>query len=230
MMTKSPLSLRERIAQEKKRPSSAELSFEISQDLPRREPVELPPNPRPKSPSMPGRQIQYQKPVVNFVESTAPQFHRGPFSRRSYRRAAWSMVAAFVDAMVLIAISCFLLLSLRWVTPFKLTEFWSLAQQNYIFSISFAAVWIYFYMVMQRIFLGYSIGEWACGLRLGHLHQRFGSYYSLWVLWRMAAIFATGFVILPILSIFSGIDCAGWLSRLPIVESHEWNQSSSKAP
>ena len=73
------------------------------------------------------------------------------------------------------------------------------------------------YLVLARVFLGSSLGEWACGLRLGEPRQRFSPRYVFLVLLRFTVVVATGVVILPILSLLSGVDWAGRLSGVPLI-------------
>lgn len=160
----------------------------------------------------------YNQQKTFIEEGTSTQFHRGSFSRRSYARMFWSATAALIDGLVLLSLSCFLILSFKAITHVSLLDFKSLiAQQKGVF-FAFSVAWIYFFMVIQRAFLGFSIGEWACGLRLGFITQRLKGNYVLLVIGRMTLVVLTGFVLLPILSALTGYDIAGLLSRLPLVE------------
>jgi hypothetical protein len=65
------------------------------------------------------------------------------------------------------------------------------------------------YMVILRCFLGYTIGEWACDLRLGRPHQFVQPTYPIRVLLRFLLNLATGMITLPLLSLIVGQDLAG---------------------
>jgi hypothetical protein len=73
------------------------------------------------------------------------------------------------------------------------------------------------YMIMLRVFLGFTVGEWACGLRLGNLKQRLNRFYSLRVVARMIVLLCTGLFTLPALSLLFGRDIPGWIVRLPLI-------------
>lgn len=64
------------------------------------------------------------------------------------------------------------------------------------------------YYIAQRMFLGFTVGEWAYEQRLGLPEEQKGSY-SLRVLARQVLIFATGVFVLPLLSWALGRDLAG---------------------
>lgn len=180
--------------------------------------------PENESPSSPWEnRISKLNPVksLSFDESSSNQFHRGSRSNKSHKRIAWSWIAAVVDSLIMVSLACFGLICFRFTTGISLNEFLFLVEMN-----SSEFLWvgmgiIFFYMVIQRIFLGFSIGEWACDLRLGEITQRLSRTYGLKVMFRQTLIMATGFLILPILSLISGYDWAGRISRLPIINKQE---------
>lgn len=160
----------------------------------------------------------FKKSVPDLTDETG--FHRGSRSNGGggYQLVAWSFIAATIDALILFSMSCFFLFALSVLVK---SQVFSVLQ---IFSGSLmqvglgaAAFLIVTYMIMLRVFLGYTIGEWACGLRLGSLQQRLNRFYSLKVLARMFLIFSTGLVVFPALSMLTGRDLPGLLVRLPLV-------------
>jgi hypothetical protein len=148
------------------------------------------------------------------------EFHRGSRSGGvGYRLVAWSFVAALIDALLLFAISCLFLLSFSFLVK---SQFGSVLQvfggSVYQIGLAGGIALIGTYMIMLRVFLGFTIGEWACALRLGDLRQRLNRFYSLKVIARMLVIFGTGLVVIPAFSILLGRDLAGFIVRLPLVE------------
>jgi hypothetical protein len=74
-----------------------------------------------------------------------------------------------------------------------------------------------FYLIFLRSFLSFTLGEWACGLRLGSPKQRLMSSYIFKVTARTLLIYATGVIIIPALSLITGQDIPGRLLKLPLV-------------
>ncbi len=147
-------------------------------------------------------------------------FHRGSRSGGvGYQLVAWSFVAALIDALLLFATSCLFLLCFSFLVR---SQFSSVLQvfggSIYQIGLAGGVMLVGIYMIMLRVFLGFTIGEWACALRLGDLRQRLNRYYSLKVIARMVLIFATGLVLIPAFSLLLGRDLAGFIVRLPLVQ------------
>jgi len=73
------------------------------------------------------------------------------------------------------------------------------------------------YQMILRMFLGFTIGEWACGLRLGSTSERLSGNYAFRVFLRSMVNMVSGFVLLPFLSLLFGQDLAGRISGLYLV-------------
>ncbi|WP_413944793.1 hypothetical protein [Bdellovibrio sp. HCB-162] len=149
-------------------------------------------------------------------ESTG--FHSGPSARRKgYKLALWSWLASFIDALILVSASCVFLLAFSMIVK---TSFGALlggfkhSQHQLIFfaEVFFVCGWLY--MIAIRSFMGSTIGEWACDLRLGQPHERLQSGYILKVALRSTLILLTGVITLPILSLALGRDLPGIFSGL----------------
>jgi hypothetical protein len=138
-------------------------------------------------------------------------FHSGPTGRRKgYKLAMWSLTASLIDLFLLLGMSCVFLLVFLKIIRMPITE--SLMQD---FSVVFiAGLWMY--MVTTRFFIGSSLGEAACDLRLGRPQDRMSSRYFLKVIARATLIIATGIFILPLLSLIFGRDLAGSLSGVKL--------------
>lgn len=183
---------------------------------------------QPESPAIePGSSVKVPeirwKTNLGFDE-TVREFSRGSrFGGRSYQMIAWSVVAATIDFLVVISLSLLFLASFALISKAGLL----VILQSFEFSVGtkgllhflgyFALGFFLLYLIMMRIFLGYTIGEWACDLRLGSLQQRLNSNYSLRVLARTGLLLMTGVLTLPILSIITGRDICGGLVGLRLV-------------
>lgn len=153
--------------------------------------------------------------LPDFEEST--HFHQG--SRGSRREiVAWSFVAALIDGLLLFASSCFFLFALSLLMRVQMISLKPLFGDSFFhIGLVVGGLLVCSYMILLRVFLGFTIGEWACGLRLGSLKQRLNKYYGLKVIARMAVVCLTGGFVLPLLSVLIGRDVPGVIVKLPLV-------------
>lgn len=96
--------------------------------------------------------------------------HRGPAGRVLM---AWSFAATMIDILVVFSLVClFLFVSLL---AFRLMSSpVALTRDSLTHLVIPLFVFLYSsYLILVRVFLGSSLGEWACGLRLGEARQRF---------------------------------------------------------
>ncbi|AFY01707.1 hypothetical protein Bdt_2020 [Bdellovibrio bacteriovorus str. Tiberius] len=153
---------------------------------------------------------------LSFEQGTG--FHGGPSARRKgYKLALWSWLASFIDALILVAVSCVFMLMFSMIvkTPVGALMQHLFHSQNQL--TFFAEVFVMFawvYMITVRSVMGSTIGEWACDLRLGQPHERLQISYIFRVALRSSLILVTGIVTLPLLSLLAGKDLAGALSGL----------------
>lgn len=138
-------------------------------------------------------------------------FHSGARKKTTLKLVLWSWMAASIDALVLFSLSCFtvVMFSLIMKTPAK--EIFRILSINNVTELFFVAFFFsaWSYLVVMRLFLGASIGEWSCHLRLGQPAQRIRRNYVLKIIVRTTLILATGVVVLPLLSLFLKRDLAG---------------------
>jgi len=156
---------------------------------------------------------------LQWKEANATEFHRGSRggSRRAgFRLLAWSWAAALIDSLFVVGFLCLLIAGLAFY--FGAPAIATLETARLEAQLGSFALAVAMYMILLRSFLGFSIGEWACGLRLGFLAQRLDKLYALKVVARTLLIFATGVVVLPLCSLLIGRDLAGELLRLPLIE------------
>ncbi len=77
-------------------------------------------------------------------------------------------------------------------------------------------VCFWMYLIVTRFFMGASVGEWACNLRLGQPNQRIKTTYLLKVIFRTSLIMVTGVFIIPVLSLILKKDMAGEMSGIKV--------------
>ncbi len=155
---------------------------------------------------------------VDFTED-AVGFHGGSSKRTGIRLAMWTWLSAAVDTLMMIALSCFFVISFSLLMKNSAPDVLRYILKDLSLAKIFAGAFLFsfwMYMIFLRGFNGATIGEWTCSLRLGQPWQRMQSGYILKVLVRTTLIMATGIITLPILSLLLKRDIAGDISGVKI--------------
>lgn len=151
--------------------------------------------------------------------SHATGFHRGSSSRRPrWAALAWSGFANAVDLLIAFALTCLFTGLVIWISGVSKTQASNFLVHHFRVEFLFCVFFVFsVYLLTLRVFAGCSLGEWACGIRLGEPRHRIADDYSLRVIQRFLLVLGTGIVTLPILTLLTGEDQAGRLSGLPLV-------------
>lgn len=159
---------------------------------------------------------------VDMVDGEAmlsTQFNGGSSKRSGLKLAMWTWLSAFIDGLVLISIACFFTVSFSFLMKTSPGSIFTLflKNQNLVSVVGFLLMLtIWTYLIFMRAFMGASIGEWACDLRLGQPVQRFKMSYLFKVIFRTTIIVLSGIIFIPILSLILSRDLAGDLCGLRI--------------
>lgn len=146
-------------------------------------------------------------------------FRSGSQKRSGLKLALWTWLSAAIDALVLISVSCFFAIAFSFlmkVSPASLISTFIKEQQLPINLVLLFLLSTWSYLIFMRAFIGASIGEWTCDLRLGQPLQRYKATYILKVILRTSLVILTGVFVLPLISLFAGRDIAGDLSGVRI--------------
>lgn len=146
-------------------------------------------------------------------------FRSGSRHRSGIKLALWSWMSAFIDTLVLISLSCFCMVLFSVLMKSPAREMLQFLYIEPTLLRMFAASFLFSswsYLIMMRIFMGASLGEWSCQLRLGQPVQRIRGGYALRVVARTTLILLTGVITLPLLSLFIKRDLAGELTGIKI--------------
>jgi hypothetical protein len=172
--------------------------------------------------SIPGRPTGTNMPVdweIDLeISADSVGFHQGPRQRRSGAKLIiWSWAAAVIDFCLISGIGLIFLASFLVVVNSQ----WGGAGNRgneflFIAGAGVVGILAFFYMIMLRSFLGFTVGEWACDLRLGSPQQRQSKFYTIQVLIRCGVLFATGIIFLPVFGLLLGKDIPGKLSGLSL--------------
>jgi hypothetical protein len=153
-----------------------------------------------------------------FVDGNV-SFRSGSQSRSGFNLVLWSWMSAFIFTIFLISISCFtlILFSALIKTParevLKVLSVGSKASEMFAVSFLFS---FWAYMIMMRVFMGASLGEWSCQLRIGQPLQRIKASYVLRVILRTTLLLVTGVVTFPILSLIFNRDLLGDITGIRV--------------
>lgn len=147
-------------------------------------------------------------------------FHRGPNKRSGYRLTGWLLASVMTDILIIVASTCLFLLAASLL--FKLSNDSELNQFIKSFmnqkTMKQTALYMYgyisfIYFIFFRVFLGATIGEWSCGIRIGQPSERMKPSYAFKVISRVLLITCTGIFVLPLLSLISKKDLAGQITK-----------------
>lgn len=159
---------------------------------------------------------------VDFSDAEV-MFRGGPRKRTGLKLALWTWLSASIDGLILFSSSCFFMFFFAFLMKTSAKSFlqsvFSGQHGLIIFSFLFLIV-SWSYLIFSRAYMGASIGEHTCGLRLGQPIERRRFSYVFKVFIRSSVIILTGVFTLPILSAFMKRDLAGDLSGVHIYSLH----------
>lgn len=138
---------------------------------------------------------------------TSSAFRGGPNKRSGLKLVSWMLASVMVDVLILIGLSCLFLIVISQV--FKQSFIHPTFEMG--LSIYTLISWIYF--VVFRVFIGATVGEWSCDLRVGQPYERLQAQYPLRIVARVTLITFSGVIIIPLLSLLFKKDLAGHLTR-----------------
>lgn len=150
---------------------------------------------------------------LDFIETN--DFSGGSQTRRGFKLALWTWASAAVDHLLILATTCIFLLVSSVVLHSSLKFMFGTK------NVAMTMVYLYLvisgtYFVMFRVFLGATIGEYSCGLRLGEPSERLKKTYSVRILFRTLLIIGTGILTLPLISTIFKRDLAGRICGISI--------------
>lgn len=129
----------------------------------------------------------------------------------------FEIAAGMLDGMLIVASFLTSLIVLLLVT--KVDLFGNLLTPDedgmvYMGLVGLFATLCWIYLVVNRMFLGYTPGEWVFDQRIGNLEQYGTASYSIRVVLRSTIVIATGMVLMPLISMVTRTDILGKLLRV----------------
>ncbi len=136
-----------------------------------------------------------------------------------FKHSPWDLSASLLDAMLITAATLLCLIVLLVVTRVDL--FANLYRPDsskmvYLSLLAMIAGITWIYLVANRVFNGQTPGEWVFDQRLGKPEELGTSDYALKAVARASLVLVTGFVIFPIISLFTNEDTLGKLLGLEL--------------
>ncbi|WP_413290083.1 RDD family protein [Bdellovibrio sp. HCB337] len=138
-----------------------------------------------------------------------------------YKADVWNVSSALLDSMLVIAASLLCMIIVLMVTKADLIANLSNPDESgmiYLSTFALLASVSLIYLLVNRMFLGSTPGEWAFEQRIGQPEEINTAMYSVRVLARSLVVIATGFIVLPILSALLNRDLAGEITGARLVK------------
>jgi len=138
-----------------------------------------------------------------------------------YKPDVWNFSSALLDAMLVIAASLLCMIIVLMVTKADLITNLTHPDESgmvYLATFSLIASVSFIFLLVNRMFLGATPGEWAFEQRIGQPKEITTAMYSVRVLVRSALVIVTGFIVLPILSAIMNRDLAGEITGAKLVK------------
>lgn len=131
------------------------------------------------------------------------------------KETAWSFSAGILDTMLVVAASLLCMIILLVITKVDLIG--NLTHPDaygmiYLATFGIFATVSFVYLTANRVFLGYTPGEWAFDQQVGKDADLNTAAFSLRVIARSLLVIATGFILFPIISMILNKDFAGKVS------------------
>jgi hypothetical protein len=132
-----------------------------------------------------------------------------------FEMIASNMTSAVFDAVVAFTLAILFLVAMVSVTKVDLVALVFNAKTQLAIQGSLVLMYIailQLYMIIARVIAGSTLGEWAFDVHVAERGDRRSMYYPLKIVLRSVLSVATGFVVLPILSMIVRRDLVGVLS------------------
>lgn len=140
-------------------------------------------------------------------------------TKEDFKPTTWNFSSSLLDAMLVIASSLLCMIILLVISKVDLVANLTHPDENGMIYVATAALFAgvsFIYLTVNRVFLGYTPGEWAFDQRIGRPEQMAQASYSFKVIYRSLLVILTGFILFPLLSLLFGKDYAGAISGVSL--------------
>lgn len=154
------------------------------------------------------RRLEFEKKSQKISQTTTS-------TKEEYKPTTFSFSAAMLDGMLIMAAGLLCMIILLVITKVDLIG--NLTNPDaqgmiYLATASIFATVSFIYLTLNRLYLGWTPGEWAFDQRIGKPEDLNKAIFSLKILARALLVIFTGFIVMPILSILFNKDLAGTIT------------------
>lgn len=138
--------------------------------------------------------------------------------------------SAVLDTLVAIGIACLFLAVALSITGANLLAMLESSQTDDAIVVSLVMFFVgmgLLYVLAARTWVGATLGEWSYEVRVGDAQARKRWFYPILILWRSLVVAATGFVLLPLISVLVGRDVLKYLTGLELTSVEGASDPSS---
>ncbi|MFZ3229264.1 MAG: hypothetical protein WA160_03580 [Pseudobdellovibrio sp.] len=157
--------------------------------------------------------------IIENDEALATGFQSGSQKRSGLKLSLWTWLSASIDGLVIVSLSCFFAVAFSFLMKTTPTSMFVIYMKSNNPGLNLTSLFLlstWSYLIFMRAFIGASIGEWSCGLRLGEPLQRLKKNYLFKVMFRTTVIILSGVITIPLISMLISKDIAGELSDVRI--------------
>jgi hypothetical protein len=129
------------------------------------------------------------------------------------------ILAAAIDFMTVLVLGFFCVVSLMEFADINLVRLIQDPRTSLLASVQLGIVVVglsFIYQLATRSLIGHTLGDWATDVRLGTPQQQSSWFYPVAVLWRHLVFWATGVVVLPLLSLMVRRDLGKYLTGVSL--------------
>jgi hypothetical protein len=158
---------------------------------------------------------------LDFENQAAQKVASQTASKDEYKPDTWNFSSAFLDSMLVVAASLLCMIVVLMITKADLIANLSNPDADgmiYLSTFGLLATVSFIYLVVNRMFIGSTPGEWAFEQRIGKPEEMKDALYSVRILARSALVIITGFIVLPIISALLNRDLAGEITGATLLK------------
>ena len=172
-----------------------------------------------------GRSREMEESLRKAFPQTEPlvskQISEAPTSPVLWQPVPTALTAALIDLFTVAVLSFFCVLSLMAFANIDLLNLVQDPRTSLLATVQLGVLVMgvsFIYQLASRSLIGQSLGDWTMNVRLGTPKQQSSWVYPLAVLWRHLVIWATGLIVLPLLSLIVRRDLAKYLTGVGLFQ------------
>ena len=161
----------------------------------------------------------FELPDLTSLENIKPTNTKATFTVNQTRLVDVNLPAVIFDSILVAGLVCLFTATVLLITQAELMRIIFSVPQDSMMVLCLGVLLlsvVELYLIISRGFFGRTLGEWAFDVYLGTKEQQQSIWYPFQVFWRSVVIAATGFILLPLISLLVGQDIPGVLSGVKL--------------